>query len=539
MTKTQTPNCPSCGAKMKRRTSRRGPFYGCSTFPRCRATLDIPKAAGGQAKVKRLTTPSPMQAEVFRFLLEEDGSAFVNAVAGSGKTTTIVEGFLRYKAAHPRAKVTFLAFNRSIARELSDRGVPASTLHSFGLAALREAAGKGGVQIDGDKTGAILDDLAPGKERRQDRAIAAKLVGLAKGYLAETGDEIQRIAEHHAVDGVEPQHVELALRAMDRAKDQINLVDFDDMIWLPVVLGLRPKAQDLLLVDEAQDLNAAQIGLLELAANGTGRVIAVGDPRQAIYGFRGASSDAVERVKARFDMIELPLSVTYRCPTSVVAIAQEIVPEIEAVEGAPAGDVEEDVADHRLFSEARDGDLVLCRTNAPLVSACLAMLRNGTKARIQGRDLGAQLAAMVRRLKADSVADLIGKVDAWRSKEVQKLMAKERPSEAAIQLVNDKAETIEAFADSAATVEEVVQRIERTFADTGAGVVFSSVHRAKGLEAEVVWIMEPDKMPHPMAQQPWEQEQEWNLLYVAVTRAKRKLLVLEGELACGADRYEG
>jgi len=71
--------------------------------------------------------------------------------------------------------------------------------------------------------------------------------------------------------------------------------------------------------------------------------------------------------------------------------------------------------------------------------------------------------------------------------------------------------------------------IEQIFSDNGkAGVKLSSVHRAKGLEANVVWILCPDLMPHPKAEQPWEQEQEMNLKYVAITRAKRELRVVEG-----------
>jgi superfamily I DNA/RNA helicase len=77
----------------------------------------------------------------------------------------------------------------------------------------------------------------------------------------------------------------------------------------------------------------------------------------------------------------------------------------------------------------------------------------------------------------------------------------------------------------------LLQKIDSLFAnskDVRGAVRLSTIHRAKGLEAESVWILRGDLMPHPMAKVAWEKEQEDNLIYVAVTRTKDRLLFIDG-----------
>jgi superfamily I DNA/RNA helicase len=91
------------------------------------------------------------------------------------------------------------------------------------------------------------------------------------------------------------------------------------------------------------------------------------------------------------------------------------------------------------------------------------------------------------------------------------------------QSLRDRVETIFALADGCQTLAEVKSRVYKVFDDSQKGVTFSTVHKAKGTEAERVFILEPDLMPHPMAKKPWEQQQERNVRYVALTRSKREL----------------
>src|SRR5690606_18120963 len=104
-------------------------------------------------------------------------------------------------------------------------------------------------------------------------------------------------------------------------------------------LDLRVREFDNVLVDEAQDLNVAQRILIRRMLKEGGRLIAVGDPRQAIYGFRGADSDSFRLIGEEFNATDLPLTVTFRCPKAVVAQAQRYVSHIQAHETAPEGEV--------------------------------------------------------------------------------------------------------------------------------------------------------------------------------------------------------
>ena len=76
---------------------------------------------------------------------------------------------------------------------------------------------------------------------------------------------------------------------------------------------------------------------------------------------------------------------------------------------------------------------------------------------------------------------------------------------------------------------ELMRAIIDLFSDKRAKVWLSSIHKAKGLEADRVVLLHPHLLPHPNAKKPWEKEQEANLKYVALTRAKQGLTFAHGE----------
>jgi superfamily I DNA/RNA helicase len=84
------------------------------------------------------------------------------------------------------------------------------------------------------------------------------------------------------------------------------------------------------------------------------------------------------------------------------------------------------------------------------------------------------------------------------------------------------------LSEGCTTIRELQDKIDAIFSDDAEGVVFSSIHKAKGLEAERVFILHPELMPHPMAKQDWEQVQERNIEYVAITRTLSELIYVEG-----------
>ena len=78
---------------------------------------------------------------------------------------------------------------------------------------------------------------------------------------------------------------------------------------------------------------------------------------------------------------------------------------------------------------------------------------------------------------------------------------------------------------------KMMDRINGLFSDeAGSGVTCGTVHKMKGLEADKVWVIKPEVIPHPRAKG-WQLEQEWNILYVAVTRARRELVVVGGRFS--------
>jgi DNA helicase II / ATP-dependent DNA helicase PcrA len=546
----------------------------------------------------------------------------VEARAGTGKTTTLVEGLKLVKGietqlipspqqaavwdqmrlSYGRAQsVCFCCFNRSIRDELAKRvpaGCDALTMHSMGLRAISKAFPEPRINVDGRYTEEIVSQLLNREiwevRRRQPEMLSAvcKLVDLCKMNLvgcdvpgatvAETvgrhgmTEALQDLADYYEIDinGQASQVFDLVPRVLESSKDvqRHGTITYADMIWLPIALDLNVYRYDLLLVDEAQDLNRCQQALAKKASR---RLILCGDPRQAIYGFAGADARSMSRLEEELSVTErgcvhLPLTVTRRCGKAIVAEAQTIVPDFEAFESNSPGIVTsagfkagERVDYHLIVSE---NDMVLCRCNAPLVSECFRFIRAGRKANIQGRDVGVGLVKTVRKLMkgytpripdpmgaadnyenrhgtgqdtedlcpgatqlpTDEILELYRRLDAWYCGEVKKENAKHHPSEQRLVNLGDRRDCITCFTEGVRTTDEVVKKIEGIFTDDeeALGIRLSSVHKAKGLEAKRVFILVPKEspMPHPMAKSTWEREQEMNLKYVAITRAIEELV---------------
>ena len=177
---------------------------------------------------------------------------------------------------------------------------------------------------------------------------------------------------------------------------------------------------------------------------------------------------------------------------------------------------------------ATGGDMVLCRVNAPLVSECFKFIKDGVQANIQGRDIGQGLISTVTRLKASDVPDLVGRLSDWLHAEERKENAKRNSNPARLIALQDRHDCLLCFTNEAQSIAEVVSKIEQMFTNdrTTPGIMLSSVHKAKGLEADRVFLIEPEgaSIPHPMAKSDWQRDQEMNLRYVAITRAAKVLV---------------
>lgn len=370
-----------------------------------------------------------------------------------------------------------------------------------------------------------------------------------------TDEELDVLATHFEVDTGSQrssiyQHVRDVLEnsCMGGSKTKLSQIDFNDQNWLPVVSDLPTSKVDLLLVDEGQDLPRCK---QEFARRLGRRIFLVGDINQAIYGFAGADVHSIPRMKELLGVEESnELTVTYRCGKAIVREAQKIVPKFTAHDNNPEGSVLNSTME-KYAEIAEDNDMVLCRVNAPLVSQALKFVRDGRKAIIRGRDFGESLIKFVKSFEAKDVGTLITQVQDWADNESMKESSKKNHSEQKLITINDRKQCIEAFCEGSMQIEEVLQKIKNVFAGKQCprckkaydeqmekcyncqcellkpeGVLFSSIHRAKGLEANRVFLLEPKgaTVPHPMAKSQWQIEQEWNCRYIAVTRAINQLV---------------
>lgn len=465
---------------------------------------------------------SKFQKDIFRDINSGAGHTVVIARAGSGKTSTIVEGF-KYL---PKGKKTLMvAFNKSIAEELKQRApsyVDVMTLHSLGFRAIKLAFGAD-VILENDKCNELIKTLiGDDYDMWEVNQSIAKCVSLCKGFLVDTPSRIGDLIDKFGIeifDYSREKFTELVIKTLGLCKAKKNVIDFDDMIWFPFVYRLNVGKFDVVFVDEAQDLNQAQIAMVLSACKMDGRIIAVGDPAQSIYQFRGADSDAIPNFITKLGAKSLPLSVTYRCPKKVVALAREIVPDIEACDGAKDGTVEE-VPAEQILKLVQPGDFVLSRTNAPLIKHCMALLKAGIPANIQGRDVGSNLQYFIKKSKAKTIVQFIAYVNAWREQEVKRLLGEKKDPIATV----DKAECLLNLCEGTLTIKDLKETIEKLFNDTDdhAKVIFSTTHKAKGLERDRVFVL-----ANTYRYGPGVEGEEANLWYVAVTRSKNELYLVK------------
>jgi superfamily I DNA/RNA helicase len=158
----------------------------------------------------------------------------------------------------------------------------------------------------------------------------------------------------------------------------------------------------------------------------------------------------------------------------------------------------------------------------------MQLLRAGKRARVAGKDIGKGLVVLIRKLRGRSVPDLLSKIEAWATREVTRQNAamatatngRKKALQAKIEAIQDQADMLVSLADGAKSVDEVTTRIEALFTDDGLGmagvITCSSVHRAKGLEADRVFILSETLRE--------TNEEERNIAYVAITRAKKELV---------------
>lgn len=489
------------------------------------------------------------QQAIFDFVSNGTGSAVIEAVAGSGKTTTVVKSLELI----PSSKsVLMLAFNKSIADELRTK-VPAhvdvKTFNALGNSILGSRLGR--MNLDSYKMRNILKDIMDAFDYREFGDQVFQLTGYARRLgllpkeirgvplIEDNREEWLKIINHfgmpiegHLVDIVIAYTKAAIIKAVDMTADK-KVIDYDDQIYVPAIKNMRGQGYDFIFVDEAQDVSPVRTKLIQLVLNEGGRVIAVGDSKQAIYGFTGSDSKAMQTLRDTFNAVSLPLSISYRCAKSIVAEAQKVMPTIESADNAQMGEVVRmDTYKHDIFNA---GDMIICRKNSPIVSLAFKLISQGIPARVMGRDISSGLVKLIEKLKAKGLEGnhgLRNKLFAWEHKETEKWTNEDRPD--MVETVKDKVSCILAVLERTAvnTVPDLIREIESMFSDDTTNkkaVTLSSIHKSKGLEADTVYFLDVDIIPLKSARQDWQIEQEYNLKYVGITRAKSKLVYISSE----------
>ena len=480
---------------------------------------------------------------------KNSGNLIVSAVAGAGKTYVMINGVC-VEISKVSRSIAFLAYGHKIAAEAKHKverlglaeSVRVSTCHSAGFSAYRRAYS---CRVNGDNK---LRDLARNEfngryESWRPFVTAAvdKAKDLGIGIVCPLDDidawialvDKFNLADSLPADATIEEGIDGAIHLLNCSIQQTNIIDWSDMIYMPLIKNVRIWQYDYIIVDECQDINPARRELVRRMLKKGGKLIAVGDPHQAIFGFTGADHDAIDRLVEQFDAKILPLSVSFRCPKNIVKLAQQWVPHIEAAEDAPDGIVDAcGIAD--IAKLAGPEDVILCRNTKPLVSLAYILLRQNVACKVEGRDIGTGLIKLATRWKTvKTVGQLEAKLEKWAESETAKYKAKGNDSRC--QVIEDQVGTLSVFIEQCEDSDPIsilTNKIESLFVKTEEGehqtvLMLSTVHKTKGREWGRVFALGMDTYsPSPWARQPWELQQEDNLCYVQVTRAKQHLTLV-------------
>ena len=282
------------------------------------------------------------------------GRSLVLASAGSGKTRTIVATLAHLvESGTPAERIMLVTFTRRAAREMVDRAarmagsdlsrVTAGTFHSVCQRLLRRYGPLLGLpaaftvldaEDQADVVAMARDAVLAGRERRPALPRPSAIVGLAS-LAAESGRSLADVvADRNPRLGDRVEDLEAIVAGYEERKRAMAAVNYADLLVLTLrLLDEHPRVRERLstlyawvLVDELHDVNPVQARLVEAIAGDGGNLVAVADPDQSIYSWRGADPGVVDRFAAAPGARVFPLQTNYRSSPEVVALAQATLP---------------------------------------------------------------------------------------------------------------------------------------------------------------------------------------------------------------------
>lgn len=515
------------------------------------------------------------------------GPLVVRAGAGTGKTRAITyriaHGVL--VGAYEPTSVLAVTFTsraagemRSRLRDLGAHGVQAQTFHAAALRQLSyfwpHAVGGPMPQLQEHKAGlvaAAAGQLGMSVDRTTIRDLAAE-IEWSKVSLAgpEHYAEKAKSSGREPVAGYSHDMIRRLILAYEEAKSARGVIDFEDIIL--ILIGIMAERDDIarqirhqyrhFVVDEYQDVSPMQQRLLDHWLGERRDLCVVGDVSQTIYSFTGATPSYLRDFRKRFkEAAEIELVRDYRSTPQVVDVANRVIAPgrlagaVELIAQRPSGpsvsyqDYDDDDAEAAdigkriLALQQRDTPLseiaVLIRTNAQSQAIESALSTAGIGFTIRGgeryfsrrevREAMVMMRAFARSgvdtTMPDTVREVVRKLG-WVPDAPKAAGAQRERWEALNALVTLADDTYKArSADISGFVAELEERASMQNAPTIEGVTISTLHAAKGLEWDAVFLagMSEGLMPISFAETPAAVDEERRLLYVGVTRAREHL----------------
>lgn len=468
-------------------------------------------------------THTPEQEAILEAARSTQANLMISALAGCGKTSTLEA----VERAVPRGPILYLVFNKKNAVEAESKMLSTTTVRTFNSIGHRiwaQSQGKG-LKLDADKSRNIFKEIAtnaPTEHRDAIWSVYSEViqgVALAKalGYVPEGKySHAKRLLTQNQFysyldevpDELTGDMIDAILsRSIKQSYD--GLIDYNDQIYMPALFGGTYPRFPLVLVDEYQDLSPVNHALLQRLVKG--RLIGVGDPNQNIYGFRGAKAGGMKEAITQYSMTELPLTVSFRCPSEIVRHVQWHVPAFRAAK--EGGNVTSVV---RCGGTAlREHSTVICRNNAPILKLAFNLLGAGRSVSVAGGDIGPRIVNVMRKLGDDDLsgASLFAVIDEWEEAK----LAKESKT------ASDMAACMRIFAEHGKTLSGAIQYAKHIFEQKGT-TYLTTGHKAKGLEWEDVYHLDPwhVRRGHPSLQ-------DRNLDYVISTRSFDQLTEIDTE----------
>jgi DNA helicase II / ATP-dependent DNA helicase PcrA len=482
---------------------------------------------------------SQKQIDIRDVWINSVSNILINAVAGSGKSSLLL-----WLLEQTQGKVLLLAFNKSIKEELEEkiknknlRNGKVMTLHSLGLSIIHNANIR--TKIDKSKNFYLIKKLQNSntrifkslawKEQIRLSFMIMEMNDVSRMYLIEDFKELKKEFIKLGKIWNENLHLEILWNEFLEIRNETYVgrfieIDYLDMLFAPVKLNLNTILDpDYIFIDEAQDLSLLQHQLFNklLSLPSVKKFIAVGDKNQSIYEFSGASSKSFDLFKEVPNTIEMPLDICYRCGSNIIQEANKVY---DIMLPFKEGGKVEKISDFKLI---KDKSMVICRNTTPLLELYFQLLSINKSVYIKGEEI---LSTLIKFLKPYESYPVLGAVNAMEEElitlsnkteeeyKIQYYILKENLSNFKILVKN--------FCNNTDTVNYLLNRLKAVFINQQEAITLCTIHKSKGLEADVVYILNENLIPSIHAITEEQLKQEYNLKYVARTRAKEELYYL-------------